>query len=142
MPYELEKASARCWIVKNVETGKVHAKCTTKTKAQKQLALLRGVEHGWTPTGKKSTDKGKGVAKPHYPKRVMPYPLGVPVASIQVKPQKQETFVKLDPKIQVGSFLFGNGDRQVSRSTPFSNFVNDDVNMNPKANKKSLLTQL
>ena len=32
--------------------GKVTAKKTSKKKAQAQLNLLRGVEHGWKPTGK------------------------------------------------------------------------------------------
>ena len=32
----------------------VKAKHTTKKKAQKQANLLRAVEHGWKPTGKKS----------------------------------------------------------------------------------------
>ncbi len=31
----------------------VHAKHTTKAKAESQARLLRGVEHGWKPTGKK-----------------------------------------------------------------------------------------
>jgi len=34
--------------------GKTTAKKTTKKKAQAQLNLLRGVEHGWKPTGKKA----------------------------------------------------------------------------------------
>ena len=34
--------------------GKVSAKKTTKTKAERQANLLRGVEHGWVPTGKKA----------------------------------------------------------------------------------------
>ena len=37
--------------------GKVSAKHTTKTKAKRQARLLRGVAHGWKPTGKKA--KGK-----------------------------------------------------------------------------------
>jgi len=32
--------------------GKVSAKKTTKTKAKRQANLLRGVAHGWHPTGK------------------------------------------------------------------------------------------
>jgi len=32
---------------------RVHAKHTTKAKAKKQTRLLRGIEHGWKPTGKK-----------------------------------------------------------------------------------------
>ena len=31
----------------------VKAKSTTKEKAKKQERLLRAVEHGWKPTGKK-----------------------------------------------------------------------------------------
>jgi len=33
--------------------GKTTAKNTTRAKAQAQLNLLRGIEHGWKPTGKK-----------------------------------------------------------------------------------------
>lgn len=44
--------------------GGVKAKGTTFQKAQAQAALLRGVEHGWKPTGKKAArkyiKKGKG----------------------------------------------------------------------------------
>jgi len=32
--------------------GKTTAKKTTEAKAQAQLNLLRGIEHGWKPTGK------------------------------------------------------------------------------------------
>ncbi len=31
--------------------GKTSAKSTTKTKAKRQANLLRGVAHGWSPTG-------------------------------------------------------------------------------------------
>ncbi len=31
----------------------VHAKSTSKRKAKAQVMLLRGVERGWKPTGKK-----------------------------------------------------------------------------------------
>jgi len=37
--------------------GKVSAKSTTKEKAQKQANLLRGVAHGWKPTGKPARKK-------------------------------------------------------------------------------------
>lgn len=36
--------------------GGVKAKSTTKAKAQRQASLLRGVEHGWKPTGKPARD--------------------------------------------------------------------------------------
>lgn len=35
----------------------IHAKHTTKEKAEAQARLLRGVEHGWRPTHGKDTDK-------------------------------------------------------------------------------------
>jgi len=43
--------------------GGVKAKRTTKTKAERQANLLRGIEHGWKPTGKparKKRRRGKG----------------------------------------------------------------------------------
>lgn len=39
--------------------GGVKAKGTTKEKAESQERLLRGIEHGWKPTGKKKK-KAKG----------------------------------------------------------------------------------
>jgi hypothetical protein len=38
--------------------GGVKAKHTSKEKAEAQVRLLRGVEHGWKPTGKKSNKGG------------------------------------------------------------------------------------
>lgn len=38
---------------------KVSAKRTTKKKAERQANLLRGVEHGWKPSGKKARDLRK-----------------------------------------------------------------------------------
>jgi len=37
--------------------GGVKAKHTTKAKAKAQANLLRGVEHGWKPTGKPARSK-------------------------------------------------------------------------------------
>ena len=37
--------------------GGVKAKSTTKAKAERQANLLRAVEHGWKPSGKKARDK-------------------------------------------------------------------------------------
>jgi len=34
-------------------SGKTSAKGTTKAKAEAQTRLLRGIAHGWKPTGKK-----------------------------------------------------------------------------------------
>lgn len=53
MPYEIER-KGRCYSVINTKTGQVHAKCTSMKKAEAQLHLLQGVEHGWKPTGKKA----------------------------------------------------------------------------------------
>ncbi len=39
--------------------GGTKAKRTTKKKAQRQANLLRGIEHGWKPTGKKARNKRK-----------------------------------------------------------------------------------
>lgn len=39
----------------------VHAKGTTKAKAEAQERLLNAVEHGWKPTGRKSKSK---IARP------------------------------------------------------------------------------
>lgn len=36
--------------------GGVKAKRTTRAKAKRQARLLRGVERGWKPTGKKAQD--------------------------------------------------------------------------------------
>lgn len=60
MPYKTRKVDG--YQVRNVQTGKVHAKSTSKAKAQAQTNLLRGVEHGWEPTGKKAR-KVKRAAK-------------------------------------------------------------------------------
>lgn len=51
MPYRLQKTDSEFKVV-NKETGKVHAKGTTKARAERQTNLLRGVEQGWKPTGK------------------------------------------------------------------------------------------
>lgn len=39
--------------------GGVKAKGTTFQKAQAQAALLRGIDHGWKPTGEKKARKYK-----------------------------------------------------------------------------------
>ena len=42
--------------------GKITAKETSKEKALSQLNLLRGIKHGWKPTGKRA--RYKRVARP------------------------------------------------------------------------------
>ena len=59
MPYKAKPAGKGKVKVVNVETGRVHAKATTPAKAKRQMNLMRGVEHGWKPTGKPARGKGK-----------------------------------------------------------------------------------
>lgn len=47
MPYEKVKVDG--YKVRNKETGRVHAKDTSKARAAAQVRLLRGVEHGMVP---------------------------------------------------------------------------------------------
>ena len=57
MPNERRKVDGH--QVRNKATGKVHAKSTTKAKAESQIRLLRGVEHGMVPRRKvKKAAKG------------------------------------------------------------------------------------
>ena len=50
MPVKIKKVDGH-----QVSTpGGVKAKKTTKAKARRQANLLRGIEHGWKPTGKKA----------------------------------------------------------------------------------------
>ena len=45
MPYTMRKVNKkRCYRVSNRLTKRVFAKCTTKSKAKKQLRLLRSLE--------------------------------------------------------------------------------------------------
>lgn len=52
MPYEIEQRGSK-WVVLNTDTGDVKGTHDSKEKAQRQVNLLRGVEAGWHPTGKK-----------------------------------------------------------------------------------------
>ncbi len=53
MPYDIHKQGNK-WIVRNKETGHVKGTHDSKVKAIRQINLLRGVEHGWKPTGAKA----------------------------------------------------------------------------------------
>jgi hypothetical protein len=44
MPYKITKVKGNKYRVKNKQTGKVHAKGTTKTKAEKQVRLLSMID--------------------------------------------------------------------------------------------------
>ena len=50
MPYAIEKRGSK-FVVVNKETGDVKGRHATKEKAQSQMNLLQGIEHGWKPTG-------------------------------------------------------------------------------------------
>ena len=58
MPYAIQKITSGKnkgkYKVVNTETGEVHSKGTTRSKAEGQVRLLRGVEHGFKPTGAKA----------------------------------------------------------------------------------------
>lgn len=62
MPYATRKVDG--YQVKNVRTGRVHAKSTSKAKAEGQVRLLRGIEHGMVPrtTSQAAGLGGKGSA--------------------------------------------------------------------------------
>ena len=45
MPFKITKLSNGKYQVKNKETGKIHAKGTTKAKAQKQIKLMQWVDN-------------------------------------------------------------------------------------------------
>jgi hypothetical protein len=51
MPAKIEKNKNGTYRV--VTPNEVHAKGTSKAKAEAQARLLRGVDHGWKPTNKK-----------------------------------------------------------------------------------------
>lgn len=55
MPYKMKKVDG----YKVTSPRRTHAKSTTKKKAQRQMNLLRAVEHGWTPIGAKARDLRK-----------------------------------------------------------------------------------
>jgi hypothetical protein len=61
MPYKLRKAPKRelYWVV-NTDTGKKHSiEPIPRDRAQRQMNLLRGIEHGFKPTkGYRSPMKG------------------------------------------------------------------------------------
>ncbi len=72
MPYATRKVDG--YQVKNTRTGKVHAKGTSKAKAEGQVRLLRGVEHGMVPRttrqvaglgGRGSAGAKRARGKPH-----------------------------------------------------------------------------
>lgn len=51
MPYKVQQVMGGFEVV-NTRTGRVHAKHTTRVKAERQVRLLNAVGHGFKPTGK------------------------------------------------------------------------------------------
>lgn len=56
MPYAIKKRDEK-FVVVNTDTGKAKGTHASRSGAQKQVNLLRGVEHGWKPTGKPARNK-------------------------------------------------------------------------------------
>ena len=57
MPVKIRKTKRGKYKVST--PGGTKAKGTTRAKANRQANLLRGVEHGWRPTGRPARDKRK-----------------------------------------------------------------------------------
>lgn len=51
MPYGIREEDGT-WVVYNKDDGDIKGRHKSKIKAQRQINLLRAVEHGWEPTGK------------------------------------------------------------------------------------------
>lgn len=51
MPYAIREDDGT-FVVYNTETKDVKGRHKSRIKAQRQINLLRAVEHGWEPTGK------------------------------------------------------------------------------------------
>jgi len=62
MPYSMEKTKGGYRVSSPHGTK---AKHTTKAKAEAQVRLLRGVEHGWKPTGKRGSEYSNKHAGAH-----------------------------------------------------------------------------
>jgi hypothetical protein len=43
------KLNGNKYMVKNIDTGKINAKSTTKAKAKKQMNLLNSIDKGFMP---------------------------------------------------------------------------------------------
>lgn len=50
MPYQIKQLPDGRYAVINRDTGQVYARHTSRRKAEMQVRLLHGVEHGWQPT--------------------------------------------------------------------------------------------
>ena len=58
MPYLIRKVRDKeCYKVINANTGQIHAKCTTRKKAESQVRLLYGIKNGMNNKKRKSSKK-------------------------------------------------------------------------------------
>ena len=64
MPYSIRPVGEGMYQVINAESGTVHARHTTLAKAEKQVRLLYGLEHGMKPYG-----ESKSMVKSHFHRR-------------------------------------------------------------------------
>ncbi len=53
MPYKMSKTKSGEYKVSG--PSGIHSRNTTEAKAESQMRLLRGIEHGWKPTGKSTS---------------------------------------------------------------------------------------
>lgn len=60
MPYKIEKRGNKYAVI-NAETGEVHARGTTKQKAEAQVRLLNAQDHGFKPDKTKVLSDGTRV---------------------------------------------------------------------------------
>ena len=51
MPYAIRERNDK-FVVVNTDTGQVKGTHDSRIKAERQMRLLYGIEHGWKPTGK------------------------------------------------------------------------------------------
>ena len=54
MPYKIEARGSK-FVVVNTDTGDVKGSHESRAKAERQLRLLRGVAHGFEPTGQRAS---------------------------------------------------------------------------------------
>jgi hypothetical protein len=65
MPFGIRKHTRKhCYTVYNIKSRKIHAKCTSKSRAEKQLKLLRAIVYGkFKPTRRNSSPSRRVTAR-------------------------------------------------------------------------------
>jgi len=73
MPYVKRKLPLKdAYQVKNVDTGMVHSRKTTKRKAESQIRLLNAIDHGFKPKCLCGGSFGTIQYTPDFPNTVLP----------------------------------------------------------------------